>query len=108
MHYEDTPISIVELKKFLKEYEAEIICVGCGKPLNSARWRLDYYPHSGGVKVKEFNNKRYWVYIEHEGYCHYQMALWKMEHRLLNTNPELYKEYLQRVYIKPKEGEFNE
>ena len=97
-YHDKDVISIKALEEFLKEHEDEIICVGCGKPLSSAPWRIQYYPHDGGVRVKELNNRKQWVYIEHFDYCNYQMALWKMENRLLKTNRELFREYVKKVY----------
>jgi len=97
-YHDKDVISIEALKEFLKEHEDEIICVGCGQPLSSAPWRIEQYPHDGGVRVKEFGGDKRWVYIQHEDYCNYQMALWKMENRLLHTNRELFREYVKKVY----------
>lgn len=104
MYSDEDVISINALREFLIEHEDEIICVGCGKPLSSAHWELKYYPHDGGIRVKEFDNEKYWVYIEHFDYCNYQMALWKMENRLLHTNRELFREYVKKVYGGSKDG----
>lgn len=99
MYSDDEMISIKALNDFLKEHEDEVICVGCGKPLSSAPWTVQSYPHDGGIRVKEYNGEKHWVYIEHKDYCNYQMALWKMENRLLATNKELFREYIKKVYV---------
>jgi len=97
--YSENMISIEALKKFIQEHEDEIICIGCGKPLSSAPWEVKSYPHDGGLPVLEYNGQKRWVYIEHHDHCNYQMALWKMENRMINTNRDLFRKYVETVYV---------
>jgi len=97
MYSDDEVISIEELKRFLIEHGDKVICVGCGRPLYH-NWGVSRYPHDGGIRVKEDQLTKQWVYIHHT-MCGYDMALWKMEQRLKYINEELYNEYVNRVYV---------